>query len=281
MVLVLLGFHSAVAQSDPDFEPTWYMVVDWANLLDEGQEQSAINDAWRLNMLGVPTQVVTEFAQSTPELANQRADQLRFEHGIETRPGADDGILIYAAVNPNNREQVTIAISAGAQALPHGGLTSDDLDQIASEIVLPQLTNGHPARAIVYSLREMIYRDIFTPPPAEPLDGWRSTLHSILPWVAPVVVVATALLALRGVINVTTFGQSVFPVALTVLVALMVGVLAVLGQSAVGAFSALALVVAAVLLAMVADRAMRQQGHRTVTASPRPPGRIASRGGRA
>lgn len=281
LLLIIPSAQRVGAQDKTDFQPTWYMVVDWANLLDEGQEQSAINDAWRLNMLGVPTQVVTEFAQSTPELAKQRADQLRTDHGIESQPGADDGIVIYAAVTPNNRTQVTVAISAGPNALPHGGFTNADLEQIASEIVLPQLAAGHPPRAIVYSLREMIYRDIFTAPPSAPLAGGRETLNSVLPWAAPIVAIATTVVAVRGVGQVKSFTQAALRVAAPLAMALILGVLAVAGESGVAAFAAIGLVVVAVAVAMLADRALRGQDTRTLQADLTSPGSLANPGGQA
>lgn len=282
IVLLLVGGTGRTASEDaPVFTPTWYMVIDWANLLDEGQEQSAINDAWRLSMLGVPTQVVTELAQSTPELARQRADQLRIDHGIESGPGADDGILIYAAVNPSDRSLVTMAVSVGTHALPHGGLDDASIDEIVSSIMVPQLTSGQPARAIVYSIREMIYFELFTPPPTTSLDGWRANLHSILPWAAPLIAVVTAGVTARGIDNLTSIGAAAKRILPTLCMSLALGILAIAGRSAPGAFAAIGLLVAAVILAILADRSIRRNDHRPIVVSPRPPGRFSSRGVRA
>lgn len=279
IVLLLLAGSGAPsrAKDDPTSAPSWYMVIDWANLLDDGQEQSAINDAWRLNMRGVPAQVVTELAQSTPELARQRAEALRLDHSIESAPGADDGILIYAAVNPADRSLVTMAIAVGPKALPHGGLDEDDISKITSTIVVPQLADGHPARAIVYSLREMIYLEIFTPPTATPLEGWRATLHDLLPWVAPLVAVATAWFAARGIGQVSSLADGIRHILPPLLVALLLGILAVTGRSSAGAFSAIGLLVATVLLAMRADRSLRQSNHRSRTPSSSSHGAFESR----
>lgn len=280
-MLVGIWGSSASASDDSPFSPSWYVVLDWANLLDESQEQSAINDTWRLNTLGVPIQVVTELAETTPALASQRADQLRIDHGIETAEGADDGLLIYAAVLPSDRSQITMTVSVGANALPHGGLDQSDVDTIVSRIMIPQLTSGHPARAIVYSVREMIYVEMFTPPSEEPVDGWRRTLNRILAWVAPITSVAAVGIAGRKISTVDGFSKAAIRIAPLLGLALVLGVLSVASRSTAGAFSTIGLLVASVILSMLADRSIERRAERTIVVSPRPPGRFTSRGSEA
>ncbi|HYJ12448.1 MAG TPA: TPM domain-containing protein [Thermomicrobiales bacterium] len=265
-----------MAQSDPDFEPTWYMVVDWANLLDERQETSAINDTWRLNLLGVPTQVVTELIESTPELARQRAEALRVEHGIESAPSADDGMLIYAAVNPSNRSLVTVAVAAGPNGLPTGGLTTGDLSDIQSNIVVPQLTAGHPARAIVYSVREMTYQQIFTPPPTFRQGGLRASLNDIMPWLAPLIAIPLAIVALRNVQDLRGFPIALKRAALPLVGALVLTVVAIEVQSTPGIFWAIGLILVSVAVLILADRKPQPSGRRVLITTPRPPGRFTS-----
>lgn len=265
-----------VAQSNLEFEPTWYMVVDRANLLDEGQELSAINDTWRLNLLGIPAQVVTELAETTPELASQRAEALRVENGIETAPGAGDGILIYAAVNPANRSLVTVAIAAGPNALPTGGLTQGNMSDIESTIVVPQLVAGHPARAIVYAVREMIYQQVFTPPPSAPQSGLRATVNDIMPWLAPVVAIPIAVLTLRNAKRTRGLPETLRRVAPPLVAGLMLAVIAIILRSAPGIFWAIGLVLVSVAVLILADGSIQQSGRRRLNATPRPPGRFSS-----
>jgi hypothetical protein len=270
------GLGAARAQSDTGFQPTWYMVVDWANLLDERQELSAINDAWRLNLLGVPAQVVTELEESTPELARQRAEALRIEHGIESAPGAEDGILIYAAVNPYNRSLVTMAIAAGPRSLPDGGLTSDNLADIESNIVVPQLTAEHPARAIVYAVREMIYQQVFTPPPSSPPSGLRASLEGIMPWLAPVVAIPVAIGTLHNSKTMSGISKPFMQVAPPLVSGLVLAVAAIGVRSAPGTFWAIGLILLSIGVLTAADRQRQPSVGQAPAVNPLPPTSLTS-----
>jgi hypothetical protein len=270
MTLLLLAPSPASAQ-ETQFQPTWYMVVDRANLLDEGQERSAIDDAWRLNTIGTPTQVVTELTQSTPELASQRAAELRIANAIESSPGADDGVLVYAAVNPGNRAVVEVAISLGANAVPRGAFTLETAQSIRTDIVQPQLQAENPARAIVYSLREIHYLQIFAPPPVESLEGWRATLHSIMLIAAPV---AAALTASLLVVRLKAYGrlrEALVPLSLAAGATLLLGALSMMGRSSPGILSALLLAAVVVWLAIRLDQSPPASTARTIAVTPRPP----------
>jgi hypothetical protein len=272
------AFSPVAAQEETEPDSVWYLVADGANLLDEGQEESAVADTRRLNEVGIPAQVATELVVSTPEEAQLRADQIRLQQAIESSPGADDGIVVYAAVNPYDRSRVFVAISVGANALPHGGLTRADIDDIVSTIVVPQLTSGHPARAIVFSIRDMIYRDLYTPPAGEPLAGRVRTMHDVITWGAPVVAIVAVGIASRRIGKVSTFRQAAVLLAPLLLGAIGLAVVAATGRSAVAAFSAIGLFGASVVMAVIIDRSLQGNGRRSVSVSPRPPGTFAARG---
>jgi hypothetical protein len=263
---------SCTAAQDVEFTPDWYMVVDRANLLDEGQERSAIDDAWRLNTIGTPTQVVTELMQSTPELASQRATELRIANAIESAPGADDGVLIYAAVNPGDRSRVDVAISVGLHAVPRGGFTETSPSDIRNDIIEPQLQAGHPARAIVYSLGEIHYLQVFTPPPVAPLEGWRSTLHTIMQILAPFVAVVTAAMLAVHTRPGTLLRKEIVSVVLACLIAFGLAAVSMVARSPVGALSALALLAVAIWTVIHLDRGSGAVVARRLTVTPRPPG---------
>lgn len=278
--LVLIALVTAIlapaltTAQEASFSPSWYMVLDRANLLDEVQERSAIDDAWRLNTIGTPTQVVTELARSTPELASQRAHELRIANGIETAPGSDDGVLVYAVVNPGDRSIVQVTISTGVNALPRGGFTTESVDHIRSGIIEPQLQAGHPARAIVYSLREMHYLQIFTPPPVEPLQGWKSAMHSIMPFAAPVLAALAAAWLVVRVQSVTNLRAAFVPLAFASGIVLVISVVSVLTHSTPGILSALMLAAVTVFLAVRIDQSRPLIGGRTLTVTPRPQGQM-------
>lgn len=274
-LLTLWQGAAAFAAQSQTFEPDWYMVIERGNLMDENQEQSAINDAWRLNMMGTPFQVVTETSAVTPEGARQRADELRVANGIETSPGAGDGILLYAAVDPSNRAQVEMAFSIGPNAVPRDGMTADAIAKVFSSIVEPQLADGHPARAIVYPIRELMYLRTFVPPPVTAPEGWRDSLRQPLTVAAPV-------LAVVGIATMVLLGRQPRPVWKLPLVAAVVMfggaivllLLAVQTQSGLAVASALVLGACAVVIGSKLDRTLTTPAStaRMINASPRPPG---------
>jgi hypothetical protein len=259
----------AGAQTRSAVEPTWYLVVDRANFFDEEQERAAIDDAWRLNMLGIPTQVVTELEESTPELARQRADRLRIEDGIESAPGADDGMVIYAAVHPANRSIVHIAVATGAGTLPSGGLAGDELAAIVSTIVVPQMVAGDPPLAIVHSMREMIYQQVFTPPPGSTPKGSRAALQGIIPWLAPALAIPVAVVTIRGAQARRGRTMALLLAVPPLGVGLLLAVAAVVGRSGPGVFWATGLMLVGVGVLIVADRELQRGQRRVLSMTPR------------
>ena len=252
----------ASATDGLEMNQSWYMVIDRAGILDEGQEQSAINDAYRLNLYGIPTQVVTEPVALNQDQADTRADELRVMEGIESAPWADDGLLVYVSVDPYDQGNVVMSISTGVQTLPRNGLDAETLDGIRDRIVTEQLAQDHPARAIVYSLREMIYLEQYVPPLPPVITGWRVGLNSMIDVLAPALSVAGIAWLIRGRNHrVAVIGSGTLSVVLIVL--------AVAARSSPGVLSAGVLGGIAVWGAIRLDRSRE----RTIVATPRPPGR--------
>lgn len=252
---------------------SWYMVTDRAGILDQDQERSAINDAYRLYLNGIPTQVITEFAAFSQDQADARARELRIVRGIESSRGANDGLVLYAAVNPRDRNSVTIAISIGGTALPYNGLTTHSLQEVRQTVLAPQLEAGNPARAIVYSLREMIYLRLYIPPAVTPVEGATETLQRVLDVVGPIVaLVAGAWLVRRQSTRMSWKPISLTPLVAAGLMAMLVALLSVLSQSTIGVFSALALGLVAIWRAIQIDSRRYSILERPVTVAPRIPG---------
>ncbi|MBA2468943.1 MAG: hypothetical protein H0V37_06015 [Chloroflexia bacterium] len=268
VVVSLAPFSGGASQGIPE----WYLVLDHALALDEGQERSAINDAYRLNLYGIPTQIVTEGIGLDQAQSNARADELRVTHGIESAPGADDGLLIYASIDRYDRSQTFVAISVGAQTLPRNGLDQAALDRIRRDIVAYQLGEGRPARAVVYSLREMIYLEQYVPPPAPETSGWRATMQ-------PVVTVAGPTIGLAGIASLTRDRREdrgpASPLTKSTLGWSMVtGALAFLTvetQSTIGVLSAILLGASVIATAIRLDQKLLPANARILAATPRPP----------
>lgn len=241
---------------------SWYMVIDRAGILNDGQARSAINDAYRLNLNGIPTQVVTEPVALNQAQADARADELRIIEGIESAPWADDGLVVYVSVDPYDQENVVMSISTGVRTLPRNGLKHETLDGIRDRIVTDQLAQGHPARAIVYSLREMIYLEQYVPPPPSVVTGWRVGLNPMIDVLAPALSMVGIAWLIRGRNHraaAVGFGT----------VAVVVLGLAVATRSSPGVLSAAFLGGIVVWGIIRVDRSRE----RTIVATPRPPGR--------
>lgn len=257
----------------------WYLVIDRAGILDEGQERSAINDAYRLNLYDIPTQVVTEPVALNQAQADARADELRIIHGIESSEGADDGLMVYTSVDPYDGANIVMSLSIGTSTLPQNGLNAESLDDIRNRIVADQLAQGHPARAIVYSLREMIYLEHYVPPPAPVLTESKADVNRVVDVVVPLVGVAGVGWLIRG--RNRSRGDQAAQTRLTVAfatLALALILLAVQTRSSPGVFAAGLLATAVACRAVLLDR----DRYRTIVATPRPPGsRVPATGRRA
>ncbi len=289
--MVLLGFATFVSSlgaapghrsSDAHraTEQSWYMVVDRAGILDEGQERSAINDAYRLNLYGISTQVITEPVALNQAQAIVRADELRTTNNIESRPGANDGLVVYASVDPYDQSNIVMAISTGAFTLPRNGLDLASLDRIRDQIMTYQLAQGHPARAIVYSLREMIYLEQYVPPPAPEVAGWRSGVNGMVDILGPITGVAAMVWLIHS--RRRPVGASSPPgvtlMAASVL-AVVIVVMAVVTRSPLGVVAGALPGGMAVWIASRLDRDTVRGRMRDIDVMPRPPGSRKPAGG--
>lgn len=251
---------------------TWYMVLDRADLLDEGQERSAINDAYRLNLYGIPTQVVTEALGLDQAQADARARELRITHGIESSPNADDGILLYASVDRFDQSQTVMSISIGLRTLPRNGLNGSAMADIRQSVMVHQIAEGHPARAIVYSLREMIYLEQYVPPPAPVVSGWRATMQPVVDILAPVLAVTVIAVSIRASAPGDR-ASSNLPVSSIALILVSTGLvlLAIATRSSIGVVCAHLAGAFTIWQAIRLDRHLEPARMRTVAATPRPP----------
>lgn len=250
-----------------------FVVVDWGSLFDDGQERSAIYDAYRLNAYGIPTQVVTEAVVLDQAQADARADELRISHGIESAPGADDGLLVYASVDRWDQRRIVMSISTGSRTLPRNGLTAATMDGIRSDIMAHQLAKGQPARAIVYSLREMIYLEQYVPPPAAPATGWPADVRPLFDILAPVLAVAgCAWLLVDGKRRAPTMASSWSSLTVWGFIAITLIALAITTRSSIGAFSAILLGGTVLWRCIQLDRQSTEGSARKIVATPRPPG---------
>jgi len=251
------------------------MVIDRAGILDERQELSTTEAVSRLTAYGIPTQVVTEAVVLDQLQANARANELRLSHGIATAPFADDGLLVYLSVDRWDQRRVTMSISVGSRTLPRNGLDAEAVEVIRTGVMADQLAAGHPARAIVYSLREMIYQEQYVPPPAPPVTGWQADARPLVATLAPVLAVTGCLwLAFDDKRQPAQRTLSWPPLAICGLVALVLVGLSITTRSSIGVASAILLGGTTMWRWIQIDRQSLDGSVRSIVVTPRSPGAL-------
>ena len=156
-------------------------VYDMANLLTNGQEASIEIDAERLARHGIPNVIIIQTAASTPAEADALAAGVRREWGVESSPGAGDGLVILVSVSDTGeRQAIATTMSWGDDALPHFGVTDSTSADIQATLLDAYLDEGYLYEGILFSLRRLIYHSIYDPAPQGPLDGARAGLGNVI-----------------------------------------------------------------------------------------------------
>ncbi len=172
-------------------------LYDVANLLNNGQEATIERDAERLARHGIPNVIVVRIDAMTPEEAESFAAEIRRQWGVESSPGADDGLVVLITVTDTEEHQgIVTTMSWGDAALPHFGVNEETAADIQHAWLDRYIEEGHLFEGIVFSLRRLIYHSIYDPAPQETLSGARASLGTAMS-VAGVALVAGAL-ALAG-----------------------------------------------------------------------------------
>lgn len=172
-------------------------VYDMANLLNNEQEASIERDAQRLARHGIPNLTVVRLGTMTPEEAATFAAEIRQQWGVESSPGADDGLVILVSVhNTEEGQGIATTTSWGDNALPHFGVTEKTSADIQLSWLDRYIGEGYLYEGVLYTLRRLIYHSIYDPAPQEPLTGARASLGSVMS-IAGVALAAGAL-ALAG-----------------------------------------------------------------------------------
>lgn len=172
-------------------------VYDMANLLNNEQEASIESDANRLARHGIPNVVVVHFSTLSPEEAGAFAAEIRRQWGVESSPGADDGLVLLVSINDTEENQgIVTTLSWGDNALPHYGVTSATAADIKRAWLDRYIDGGNLFEGIVFALRRLIYHSIYDPAPQAPLTGARADIGAIMP--AAGIALAAGALALAG-----------------------------------------------------------------------------------
>jgi uncharacterized membrane protein YgcG len=170
-------------------------LYDMANRLDNGQEWQIEMDAARLTSHGIPTLIVVQAGDMTPQAAEAFAADVRRSWDVESRPGADDGLVMLVIADASDATRVFTTMSWGANALPHFGVTETTAARIQAAWMQPNLAEGRIYEAIDHTLRRLIYHAIYDPAPQAPLSDAQSAVRGIISAVSPVLALLAVALA--------------------------------------------------------------------------------------
>lgn len=156
-------------------------VYDMANLLTNEQEASIERDAQRLTRHGIPNLTVIRLGGMTPQEADTFADEIRQQWGVESSPGAGDGLVILVSVTDTEEGQgIATTVSWGDSALPHFGVTEAISTDIQRSWLDRYIGEGYLYEGVLFTLRRLIYHSIYDPAPQEPLTGARASLGTVM-----------------------------------------------------------------------------------------------------
>jgi hypothetical protein len=173
-------------------------VYDMANLLNNGQEASIEMDAGRLARHGIPSLVIIQLGAMAPEEADAFAAHVRRQWGIESSPGADDGLVILVTVtDTEERRGIFTTMSWGDNALPHFGVTATSSAGIQHAWLDRYIDEGFLYEGIDFTLRRLIYHSIYDPAPQAPLTGLRANLGGVMSLAGPLLAIVAVALAAR------------------------------------------------------------------------------------
>ena len=260
LLLALLAVTGASAQEAPEDPPdagpqpgaigeppeplATKHVYDMANLLDNREESKLESDAARLQRFGIPALIVIQASDMAPEQASSFAAEVRRQWGVESAPGANDGLVMMVIVDTTEEKDVFTIMSWGDEALPHFGIDEGVAESIHTQWLDTYVQDGQIYEGILYSLRRLIYHSIYDPAPAPPLTSAQETVQSMVSWSAPLLALGGIALAAVGWPRPKPSRRAESPTYDTLMTwgmpvaAIIVGALSVWSQSEWGVLSA-------------------------------------------
>lgn len=142
-------------------------IYDCAHLLTPDEIAMLEAQAAAVDRAGAPTIVYLQERNASAEQALQDAIDLMTRWGVESRPGARDGFVMFFDLQPGNLRHGQVALYAGAKHAQHGNLPISELTRIRSDVMTPLLTSGRTAEGIAAGL-QMVASDLKYGPPPPP-----------------------------------------------------------------------------------------------------------------
>lgn len=167
-------------------------VDDPHRILTLEQRVELADDAQRLTNHGLPTIIVLRESTAPRALSQDDADKLRLDRGVESSPGADDGMVMLVTINPSFPRSSSIVFSFGENALPKGGLTRASVEDVYERAMLPRLQRNRLYSALRVGIRQIIYLETYIPEARPPLTSSQQTLREAVDLLGPLVLVGSA-----------------------------------------------------------------------------------------
>lgn len=166
-------------------------IYDQAGILTERQATTLHGDIRRLHELGVPA--VVYIRSAVDESDQMSADDMRVNWGVETAPGADDGMLFLLTIDPRESEASTFEVSSGENTYPIRQLDAQRMDQIVENDVLPNVRAGDVYLGLAFAVRRTINLAEYSPPNPPALTSTQESMRTPLTVVAALLIQVTVI----------------------------------------------------------------------------------------
>lgn len=239
---------------DPD-NP--WLIHDTARLFSRDQLNRFQFDLRRLQGLGVEVTVYTRRADASREDSERFAENLRETWGVESAPGADDGMVMLITVSDDFPRGSTFVLSPGSNFYPVGQMEAEDLNRVYEQEIEPNFRESRYDVALAYAVRRILYAADYTPPDPPALTRGQAFAHEAARIGGPVLLQA-ALFGLAVIPALMERRLTTRPERKTVqtyatifgAAATLLAILAIVGRSELGVL--MALLVLALIIAVTA-----------------------------
>jgi hypothetical protein len=134
---------------------------------------------------GIPftAHVITDEGIDDERSADEVAADRYADAPVETREGADDGLLMVVIVTEPDHSETRVGFATGSNFYPRGGITPERLDTIASVQMQALIDEGRIGEAAVEGATWVEWTQLFEPTPNEPATRLETGLGKLLePW---------------------------------------------------------------------------------------------------
>lgn len=196
------------------------VLIDPGDLIrasDREELEKVVNES---RSFGIPftVHVITDADVPADLTADEIAADRYADTPVETREGADDGLLMLVIVSEPDHTETQVGFATGSNFYPRGGITPDRLRYIADVQMQALIDDNHIGDAVVEGATWVEWTQLFERTPNEPPTALERGLRDLLvPWgallfggLAALVLAAavgTKALTLRGAASAAVLDQ--------------------------------------------------------------------------